>query len=92
MQTPTVGRFVHFQVLFPASGDESAPITAETKTVLKARSAVVTDVNADGTVELTVFPPKSASSALAAPLYQMSNVPEAEKEPTNGCWNWPPRS
>lgn len=76
MQTPTVGRFVHLQVL--DSADQSAA------PVLKARTAVVSDVNADGSVELTVFPPKAAP-------YSASNVPGAEN-PTAGSWNWPPRS
>lgn len=45
-------------------------------------AALVTEVNADGTVGLTVFPP-------GQPPMTAASVPYSET-PADGAWSWPP--
>jgi hypothetical protein len=70
---PSVGRIVHFTSPLSASG--------------KPLAAIVTGVNDDDTVSLTVFPPGTGELIF-------ENVPCAPNatEPARGYWNWPPRT
>ena len=68
MQEAAVGRIVHFQS-YNEKGECAYP-------------AMITQVNDDGTVELTTFGPNS--------VYFQHSVKKAEV-PTSGHWNWPPR-
>jgi hypothetical protein len=74
-QSPSIGRMVHYQSYGTPGGEfKSDP-----------RAAVVTAVNADGTVDLFVMNPTG--------IFLNRNVsaggPDAST-PTPGCWNWPP--
>ena len=65
---PTIGRIVHYQ-----SYNEGGKC---------AYASIITQINPDGTVELTTFGPNS--------LYYQHNVAYSEA-PKEKHWNWPPR-
>jgi hypothetical protein len=67
-QKPSVGRIVHFQ-----SYNENGEC---------AYAALITQVNADGTVDIATFGPQS--------FYWHRNVAFSEA-PKPSYWNWPPR-
>lgn len=71
--TPTVGRIVHYTNL----GDKDGKYPPE------QQAAVVTGVNADGTVALKVF--------YKTGLFDIQSVPYSETY-ERGHWSWPPRS
>lgn len=73
---PTVGRIVHYTNL----GDADGKYPPETQ------AALITGVNADGTVSLKVF--------YRTGIFDMPSVSMGGPDgttPTRGCWNWPPR-
>lgn len=72
-QKATVGRIVHYTNL----GDADGKYPPETQ------AALITGLNADGTVALHIF--------YKTGQFDMPAVPHAV-EPARGHWNWPPRT
>ncbi len=70
--TPTIGRNVHYTNL----GDKDGKYPPETQ------AAIITGLNADGTVALHIF--------YRTGQFDMPSVPYSD-EPARGHWNWPPR-
>lgn len=75
--TPTVNRAVHFQ-------HETAELYP------KPLAAVITVVNDDGTVGLTIFMPPLPPNGTAT-IEGRLRAPFSDT-PKPGHWNWPPRS
>ncbi len=73
MPPPTVGRIVHY---YP----KQACITPDS---MEKYASMVTQVNADGTVELVTFGPNS--------VYFQHKVTHSST-PAHGCWSWPPHN
>jgi hypothetical protein len=79
-ETPSVGRIVHFV-------DREALVSAHERGVaVQPWPAVITQVNDDGTLELTVFPPEATTHATTRP----HSIPKGEPGEANR-WSWPPR-
>lgn len=77
---PTVGRIVHYTNL----GDKDGKYPPE------IQAAIVTRVNADGTLGLWVFYP--TGFFFCPSVRQSSNDgATAESRMERGCWHWPPR-
>ena len=78
-QLPSVGRIVHFY---------APPGCAGPKGLDGPYAAIITGVNASGTVNLTTFGPSGS-------IYPHRDVeislPDG-LEPVAGGWNWPPRT
>lgn len=76
MQTPSIGRIVHYQS-FGTPGGEYLP---------EPRAAIITGVHPSDAAlvaDLTIFNPEG--------FHQPRRVPYADT-PTPGHWNWPPRN
>lgn len=73
MQKPSIGRIVHYTNLGDADG----------KYPPEQQAAIVTGVNADGTVALHIF--------YKTGQFDMASVPFSE-EYKRGHWTWPPRA
>lgn len=69
---PSVGRMVHYTNL----GDKDGRYPPETQ------AAVITGVNADGTVALKIL--------YRTGIFDMPAVPWS-RGAARGCWHWPPR-
>ncbi len=72
-QQPSIGRIVHYTNLGDADG----------KYVPETQAALITGLNADGTVALKIF--------YRTGVFDMPAVERADV-PTRGRWNWPPRT
>jgi hypothetical protein len=70
---PTVGRVVHYTNL----GDKDGKYPPE------QQAAIITGVNADGTISLKIF--------YKTGLFDMPSVPFSEAY-ERGHWTWPPRA
>lgn len=70
---PTVGRIVHFAPPQECVGPAS----------LTLYPAIISQVNADGTIEIATFGPNS--------IYFQHKVQFSEA-PKAGYWNWPPKT
>lgn len=72
MQAPSVGHTVHYQSYGTPNGEfKSEP-----------RAAIITQVNADGSVGLFIMNPTG--------FFLPTSISFSE-EPKPGHWNWPPR-
>lgn len=78
-QRPTVGRIVHYY--------DGGKYPAEDGSNVETLAAIVTGVNEDGSVNLSVFRPGSPM------VVACSNVRETGSwEEAPGTWGWPPRA
>lgn len=99
MQTPSIGRVVHFNETNRAVNEKSA-----THRDTHPQLALITDVK-DGMLELAVFPPGGTLTSVfdrdgqvigqaRVPCYTVEKVSAAGPNADgaeNGCWRWPPR-
>lgn len=76
--TPTIGRIVHYTNL----GDKDGQYPPETQ------AALITGINADGTVALHVF---YRTGQFDMPSVAFTELP-AGSDGARGKWAWPPRT
>lgn len=96
MQTPSIGRIVHYQQVC-AYDHEAPPEVLAQPIPLLTRAALVVDLHdVDGTTYpvLRVFAGLDGGPDFIVDCapggYQRDGIPFSET-PTMGCWNWPPR-